>query len=148
VKGIAVFVALLLVGLGVASYLLTRPADRTLSPSDGAWVTRYEAWTRRTERLVDHAYTGMGDSAAQNSRLLAPLMTCPASFAALGQSPDLLKRVRGAAQAACGETQVSIEVNDQFALASLATTKQHLYQAEDWLRQGRSRLREQLAPNE
>lgn len=146
-KGIAIFVALLLAGLGVATYLSTRTPHRTLSPSDRSWVTRYRSWTAKNARLIDVAYTGMGDSVKKNARLLDPLLTCFATLTGVGEPPSFLKRVEEAAQTACGEAQFATQLNDKYATASLATTKQHLARAEDGLQLGLRRLRDELEPS-
>jgi hypothetical protein len=145
VKGIGAFVLLLLVALGVATFLVTRPADRTLSGSERGWVTKYVAWTGKTERVIDRAYVGMGFStAAKNSRLLAPLRACSDSFQRLGPRPTALRDVDESARTACGEAEYAVGVNDRFATASLATTKRHLRQAGEWLHVSRRQLHERF----
>lgn len=144
-KAIGVVVLLLLVALGVATFLLTRPPDRTLSASEHAWVERYVAWTKKTERLVDDAYIGVGSSSARkNSRLLDPLRACSASFERLGDRPALLRYVDEAARSACGEAEYAVQLNDDFAVTSFATTKLHLQRAGEWLVAGRDELDEEL----
>ena len=144
-KGIGAFVAVLLVALGVVTFFLTRPADRTLSPSEHAWATKYLAWTGKTEGQIDAAYVGMSLSEkAKNARLLAPLRTCSDAFQRLGPRPSALRDEDESARTACGEAEYAIRVNDRFALASVATTKRHLRQAGEWLQVGRRHLKEQF----
>ena len=140
-KGIGAFVLLLLVALGVATFFVTRPADRTLSASERSWVTKYVAWTGE----INRAYVGMGFSAAaKNSRLLAPLRACSDSFQRLGARPSALRDVDESARTACGEAEYAVQVNDRFATASLATTKRHLRQAGEWLHVSRRQLHERF----
>jgi hypothetical protein len=145
VKGIGVFVLLLLVGLGVTGYVVTRPPDRDLDAQGRAWVTKYEAWVGRTERRVDAASVGMGfSSERRNARLLEPLRACSVSFGRIGPPPTLLSSVQEAAAAACGQAEHAVRVNDRFGFASLATTKLHLDEAGDQLRLSRSNLQVRL----
>jgi hypothetical protein len=147
VKGIGIVVLLLVVGLGSASYFFTRPPDRALDATERNWVTRYQAWATKTERVVDRAFVGLGTLPATNARLLAPLRRCSASVRRLGDAPEPLKDVRESAEAGCGEVEYAVSVNDRFAAASLATTKQHLNRAEEWLVLGRRQLHEAVVPD-
>ena len=144
-KGIAIFVLLLLVGMGVAMYWFTRPPNRNLDAQGRAWVESFSTWRARTTRDADRAYVGMGfSSERKNARLIAPLRTCSVSFARLGDPPTLLKVVSEDVTAGCREAEYAVAVNARFGTASLATTKRHLHQAEDWLGQALRDLHDRL----
>lgn len=148
-KGIGIFVALLLTGLGVATYLVTRPPDRELDPDGRAWVDQYEAWAARIERQVTRARVEMSfSSEAKNADLLEPLRNCAYSFALLGPPPDVLVSVAEAVNAACGRAEFAVQVNDRFGIASLATTKLHLGEAEDRLTLSHRNLRVSLGESD
>lgn len=136
---------MLLTGLGVATYLVTRPPDRELDAEGRAWVGQYEVWVAKTERQVTRALAEMNfSSEARNADLIEPLRNCSYSFALLGPPPELLEPVEEAANAACGRAEFAVQVNDQFGIASLATIKLHLNEADDRLALSRRSLRVRL----
>jgi hypothetical protein len=99
----------------------------------------------KTERQVDGALVKTSlSSEAGNVRLLEPLRTCSASFARIGPPPKLLESVQDAVLAACGQAEYAVQVNDRFGVASPATTKLHLNEAEDRLALSRRNLHTQL----
>ena len=148
-KAIGAFVLVLLVGLGVAMYVVTRPPNRELDAQGRAWVQKYEIWADATGRRIDCAVIGMTlSSEAKNARLIEPLRRCSASFARLGEPPALLRPVQEVVQDACGEAQYAAQVNDEFGTSSLATVQLHLNEAEDRLVLARRTLRTQLGQEE
>jgi hypothetical protein len=149
VKVIGTIVVIVLVGMGVGTYLVTRPADRELDARGRAWVDRYERWMDKTQRHVDRAIVGMGPSSKEkNARLIGPLRKCSASFARIGEPPPSLDAVQEFVVAACGEAEFAAQVNDRFGTVSLATSSIHLREAEDNLRLSRSELARELAPTQ
>ena len=69
VKVIGTIVVVVLVAMGVATYLVTRPATNELDAQGRAWVDRYEDWGDTTERQVDRAISGMDfDTNEENGR--------------------------------------------------------------------------------
>jgi hypothetical protein len=145
VKGIGIFVLVLLLGLGVTGYVVTRPPDRELDAQERAWVRSYEAWMDTTERRVETALVNLTfESVASNLRRLEPLRGCSASFARIGPPPALLVDVQKAALAACGRAEHAVNVYDRFDIASLATVRLHLDEAGDQLRLSRHNRRRAL----
>jgi hypothetical protein len=145
VRAIGTIVALLILGLGVAMYIVTRPPNRELDAVGRTWVRDYEAWTDTTRRQIRTAEIGLGfSSEARNTRLLDPLRTCSFSFVRIGPPPTLLGSVEEAVIAACGEAEYAVQVNERFGAASLATTKLHLGEADDRLRLSRRILEVEL----
>lgn len=133
-KGIATFVVLLLAGLGVAGYVVTRPEDRDLDAAEQAWVRDFRAWRDATARRVDAAVVGIGfESEARNARLLAPLRGCSDSLARLGLAPALLSSALEAAAEACGRAEHAASLDARYGVDSLASTKLHLGEAGDRL---------------
>jgi hypothetical protein len=141
VKIIGTIVVILLVGLGVGTYLVTRPADRELDAQGRAWVDRYEAWAEKTQGQVSHAIGGMDFATKEkNARLIEPLRECSASFARIGEPPSFLDAVREFAVVACGEAEFAVQTNDRFGTDNLATTNVHLREAEGNLLLARQKL--------
>jgi hypothetical protein len=145
VKGIAAFVAVLLTGVAVAGYVVTRPQDRDLDAVERAWVREFRDWRDTTERRVGHATIDLAFTSEEaNARLLEPLRACFRSLGRLGPPPTLVASAHEAALAACGQAEYAVRVNDRFGFASLATTKSHLDEAGDQLRLAERNLRVQL----
>jgi hypothetical protein len=146
VKGIGTFVLILLVGLGVATYLYTRPPERGVTAAELSWIRDYVGWSTKTEDQVTSAYTGSSSASAdRNARALEPLRSCFDSLARdVGAAPDLLRPVEQAAQGACGEAQFALDLNDEYGLASIASTKQHLQRAEESLELAAGRVDDRL----
>ena len=131
VKVIGTIVVVVLVAMGVATYLVTRPATNELDAQGRAWVDRYENWAGTTERQVNRAISGMDfDTNEENGRIIEPLRKCSATFAQLGEPPGFLDEVAEFALVACGEAEFAVQVNDRDGAANLATTNLHLREAE------------------
>jgi hypothetical protein len=144
-KGIGVFVALLLIGGGVAMYVFTRPPDRSLDAGGRAWVTAFSAWRSDMARRVDRTQVAIGAStSALGPRLTKPLEGCASSLAKLGNPPTVLEVVQNDARAACGEVAYALSVNARYGGPSLATVKQHLHRAGTWLSEAEIELRREL----
>lgn len=144
-KGIATVVALLVGGLLVAGYVVTRPEDRDLDAAERAWVRDFRVWRANAERRVESAVVGIGFASEQrNARLLEPLRACSASLARLGAGPPLVGSAYEAALDACGQAERAVSLNDAYGFASLATTKLHLGEAADRLRLALRNLRVRL----
>ena len=140
-KGIGTFVVILLAAIGVAVYFATREPSRELDAEGRAWISGYQAWNLRKERQLDRALVGMGfESEGKNARLIEPLRTCFASFIRFGEPPGFLVDVEELTLEACGQAEHAVDVNDEFGLASLATVKLNLNEAEDSLLAARHAL--------
>jgi len=149
VKGIASFVVILVVGLAVVGYVVTRPVETDLDATEREWVRDFRAWIDTTERRVNAASVGLGfTSEPRNARLVEPLRTCSAFLGRLGEPPDLLISAHEAALDACARAEHAVRLNDRFGPASLATTKLHLNEAGDRLVLARRNLRVQLGGTE
>jgi len=145
VFGIGTFVVVLVVGLVVATYVLTRPPHRDLDAGQRAWVTSFVTWRDRQASLVDRAYVRMGYSTeSRNARLMAPLRHCSASFARLGDVPKLFEFLPKDVASACREAEYAVSVNARFGTSSLATTKQHLQRSAGWFQEARRDIRDGL----
>lgn len=145
-KGIGIFVALLLAAMAVTIWVVSRPPDRTLDAADRGWVSSFETWTGTTEGRIDRARIAMTfASNARNARLIEPLRACAASLTALGDPPAFLVRAHEIALEGCGRAQHAVGINERFGVDSLATTKLHLNEAGDRLALARRTLRVELA---
>ena len=103
-KAIGIIVLLLVIGLGVVTFMVTKEPDRTLDAQGQTWVDGYHAWRGTVARQVNTAERNMSfETPAKNARLLAPLRSCGRSLARIGEPPALLKDVKEAALLACGE---------------------------------------------
>jgi hypothetical protein len=141
-KAIGVIVLLLVAGLGVAVFVVTKEPDRDLDAEGQSWVAGYDAWHDAVAGQVVAAQRGMTLSTeAKNARLLEPLRRCDRSLMRLGEPPSLLDSVYEAAVRACGEAQVALAKNDEFGVSALATTRLHLADVEDNLRLSQHSLR-------
>lgn len=146
-KGIGIFVALLLVAFGVAVYFFTRPPDRTLDAAGKAWVARFTAWRDETARRTDRAYVAIGTAPDRKSmRLVEAIGACSGPLARLGDPPGFLDLVVKDAGTACGEIEYAASLDTGYGASALASTRQHLHRAEQWLAQAKLDLHEQLAP--
>jgi hypothetical protein len=142
VKGIGAFVLVLLVGLGIVMYVVTRPPDRVLDAQGQAWVDEFEGWQSAKERTIDRAIVGLTfASRERNARGLEPLRPCTTSLQRLGSPPELLAPVEDAALAACGQAEHAVALNDRFDTASLASIRLHLNEAGDQLQLAARNLR-------
>lgn len=149
-RGIGIFVALLLVAGGVTMYAVTRPPDRTLDAEGAAWVEGFTAWRADTARRVDRAEVEIGVTRGErlSPRLTKPLRDCTASLERLGTPPAVLEDVLDAASSACREVGYALSVHARFGRPALATTKQHLHRAGSWLAQAELVLYRRLGSDE
>jgi hypothetical protein len=146
VKGIGIFVAILLVGGGIAMYVFTRPPDRTLDAQGKAWVTRFTAWRNATERRTDRAYIAIGGASEREAvRRVDEIGACSTQLARLGDPPAFLDAVVQQAGSACGEIEYATSLNTGYGASSLGSTAQHLRRATQWLDAAKQELSEQLA---
>ncbi|MDH4340164.1 MAG: hypothetical protein OEW47_07365 [Thermoleophilia bacterium] len=145
-KGIGIFVLLLLVALGVAMFVVTRPPNRNLDAQGRAWVARFSAWRADVARPVNQAEVVIGISRGEKlpARLIEPLRGCTVTLAKLGAPPSLLEGVVKNANAACGEVEYGLSVYARYGSPALATTKLHLHRAGRWLAQAEINLHQQL----
>jgi hypothetical protein len=126
-RGIGTFVLLLVLGLGITTYVVTRPPERGVDPEEERWIRGYVEWSEGTAERLDEAFVGSRPSTpAINDRVLEPLRTCADSLARVGPAPKSLRPVEQAAEIACGEMQYALDLNDQYGVSSIASTKQHL----------------------
>ncbi|HXG77400.1 MAG TPA: hypothetical protein VNJ53_12605 [Gaiellaceae bacterium] len=149
VKGIGIFVALLLAGLGVAVYLVTRPPDRSLDAAAQAWVDEYAAFREETREHIRRALVAIsrGDE-RRGLRLVRELERCTARFARVGAPPPLLEPVAQQVRRACGEVEHAVRVNGEFGVPGWATVALHLGNADDLLSLSRHTLRLRLGEPE
>ena len=141
-KAIGIIVLLLVIGLGVVTFMVTKEPDRTLDAQGQTWVDDYHAWRGSVSRQVAAAERGMSfGTPAKNARLLAPLRRCARRLAQIGEPPDLLIGVKDAGLQACGEAQVAIAKNKEFGTAAYATMRLHLAEVSDQLRLAQRRLK-------
>ena len=134
-KAIGIIVLLLVIGLGVVTFMVTKEPDRTLDAQGQTWVDEYDAWRSTVARQVNTAERNMAfETPAKNARLLAPLRSCGRRLAQIGEPPALLKDVKEAALLACGEAEVALAKNEEFGRAAYATMRLHLAEVSDQLR--------------
>ena len=145
-KGIGIFVAVLLVAGGVAVYVFTRPPDRTLDADGRVWVKRFETWRDATAGRTDAALVAIGIAHdAKSVSLVERIGECSNPLARLGDPPGFLDVVVKDAASGCGEIEYAQGLNTSYGASSLASTRQHLHRAEEWLAQAKLDLGEQLA---
>ena len=134
-KAIGIIVLLLVIGLGVVTFMVTKEPDRTLDAQGQTWVDGYHAWRGTVARQVNTAERNMSfETPAKNARLLAPLRSCGQRLAQIGEPPALLKDVKEAALLACVEAEVALAKNEEFGRAAYATMRLHLAEVSDQLR--------------
>jgi hypothetical protein len=150
VKGIGVFVAILLVAGGVAMYVYTRPPDRDLDAQGRTWVGQFESWSADMARNVDRAEVSIGVSQGKrlDASLVPALEVCSRTLAELGEPPVLLERVHEEAGTACGELEYALSLNDGYGPSALASTRLHLQRAARWLVAADYTLTRALGSNE
>jgi hypothetical protein len=134
VKVIGIIVLLLVVGLGVLTFVVTKEPDRTLDVQGQTWVDAYQSWRGTVSRQVSTAERNMSfGTPKKNARLLKPLRACGSTLAEVGEPPTLLQDVKDAALQACGEAQIALAKNQEFGTAAYATMRLHLAEVEDRL---------------
>lgn len=150
VKWIGPFVAVLLIGGGIAMYFYTRPPDRTLDAQGRAWVKDFEAWSADMGRTIDRAQVSIGVSGGERlDRSLVPaLEVCAPTLAKLGQPPTLLDRTLEEASVACAEVEHALAVYERYGSPALASTEQHLASAARWLVAAELTIERRLNPDE
>lgn len=150
VKWIAPFVAVLLVGGGIAMYVYTRPPDRTLDAQGRAWVRAFDAWSADMSRTIDRAEVSIGLSSGErlDESLVPALEACARTLAKLGPSPTLLDRALEEATVACAEVDHALAVYERYGSPALASTEQHLKAAARWLVAAELTIERRLNPEE
>jgi hypothetical protein len=135
VKAIGIIVLLLVIGLGIVTFMITKEPDRTLDPQGQTWLDDFGAWSDSVSTQVATAERGMSfGTPRKNARLLAPLRSCGQRLARIGEPPTLLKDVKAAGLQACGQAQVALAKNEEFGQAAYATMRLHLAEVSDQLR--------------
>jgi hypothetical protein len=135
VKAIGIIVLLLVVGLGIVTFMVTKEPDRTLDAQGQTWLDDFRAWSHSVSTQVSTAERGMSFGAPRkNARLLAPLRSCEQRLARVGEPPTLLEDVKDAGLQACGQAQVALAKNQEFGQAAYATMRLHLAEVSDQLR--------------
>lgn len=146
-KGIGVFVSVLLIGMGIVTYILTRPPDRNLDAEEQAWVDSFSSWREDMAAKVDRAEVEIGVSRGErlSAQAVRPLRGCAVGLRRLGEPPPLLVDVLDAASRACGEVAYAISVHTQYGRPALATTRLHLRSAGNFLDHAQLVLERRLA---
>jgi hypothetical protein len=150
VRWIAPFVAVLLIGGGVAMYVVTRPPDRTLDAQGRAWVRAFDAWSADMRRTIDGAEVSIGVSRGErlDESLVPALERCGPTLAKLGEPPSLLDRALEEATVACAEVERALAVYERYGSPALASTEQHLKSAARWLVAAELTIERRLGPDE
>jgi hypothetical protein len=150
VKGIGIFVAVLLVAGGIAMYVYTRPPDRSLDAQGRAWVSEYESWSKGMSEHVDRAAVSIGVSRGDriDQKPIPKLDACGRTLAEIGQPPALLQDVLDEANRACGEVAYALALNAQYGATSLASARLHLQRAGRLLVAARQTMDRQLSPSD
>ena len=141
-KGIGIFVLVLLIGLGVATFFVTRAPSRNLDTEGRAWVAHFSTWRADIARPLNQAVGSdwrlPGREAARSVHQASSQLWT--SLAQLGSPPGLLDVVLEDAQAACAEVEHALAVNARYGSPALATTRLHLHRAESLLETARVSL--------
>jgi len=147
-KGIGVFVAVLLVSGGIAMYLYTRPPGRNLDSEGRAWVNAYESWSADMSQHVDRAEVSIGVSRGDriDPEPIPRLDACGRTLAELGEPPALLEAVLDEANRACGEVAYALALDAQYGRPSRASTRLHLHRAGRLLEAAGHTMERQLDP--
>jgi hypothetical protein len=146
VKGIGVVVAVLLVGGGIATYVTTRPPDRTLESEERAWVEGFMEWQATMLRATDQARTAIGLTRGEelSPERIDALEDCSPSLEKLGPSPTLLEQALTDARTACGEIEYALSVYARYGAPSLASSELHLKRAWRFLQAAELNIERQL----
>lgn len=150
VKWIGPFVAVLLVGGGIAMYVYTRPPDRTLDAQGRAWVQAFDTWSDEMSRAIDRTGVSIGLSSGErlDPSFIPALETCSRTLARLGPPPTLLDRTLEEANTACAEVAYALRVYKRYGSPALASTEQHLTRAARWLEAAEFTIERRLNPEE
>ena len=135
---------LLLIALGVGTFLLTREPSRELDAQGRTWVAGFSTWHNEISRPLGRAVATTGGSreeglSAEQVKLLG---ACTQSLAQLGSQPGVLDAVAEDANAACGEIELALSVDAKYGSSGRATTWDHLRRAESLLAVAKTNLRE------
>ncbi len=147
-RGIGVFVTVLLVAGGVAMFLYTRPPDRSLDDPGREWVDEFTAWSLDLERTIDRAEVSIGVSSGErfDTSLVPALEACAPTLRRLGPpSNPLLGRAVEEASIACSEIEHALAVYERYGPPALASTEQHLKRAARWLVAARFTIKRRLS---
>ena len=134
---------LLLIALGVGTFLLTREPSRELDAQGRTWVADFSTWHNEISRPLGRAVATTGGSreeglSAQQVKLLS---ACTQSLEQLGSQPGILDAVAEDANAACGEIEFALSVDAKYGSSGRATTWDHLRRAESLLAVAKTNLR-------
>ena len=134
-KAIGIFVSVLLVAGGIATYVYTRPPDRVLDRQGEAWVTAFRAWKEDMAGSLNRAEVSIGVSRGRrlDASLIPELEKCTKSLRQVGLPPPLLQRARDEGGFACGEVERGLSIHAAYGSSALASTELHLKRAAHWL---------------
>ena len=135
---------LLLIALGVGTFLLTQEPSRELDAQGRTWVADFSTWHNEISRPLGRAVATTGGSReeALSAEQVKLLRACSQSLAQLGSQPGLLDAVAEDANAACGEIAFALSVDAKYGSSGRATTWDHLRRAESLLAVAKTNLRE------
>ena len=136
--------ALLLIALGVGTFLLTREPSRELDAQGRTWVSDFSTWHNEISRPLGSAVATTGGSGEEglSAKQVKLLRACAQSLAQLGSQPGVLDAVAEDANAACGEIEFALSVDAKYGSSGRATTWDHLRRAESLLAVAKTNLRE------
>jgi hypothetical protein len=143
-KAIGIFVALLLIALGMGTFLLTREPSRELDAQGRTWVSDFSTWHNEISRPLGSAVATTGGSGEEglSAKQVKLLRACAQSLAQLGSQPGVLDAVAEDANAACGEIEFALSVDAKYGSSARATTWDHLRRAERLLAVAETNLRD------
>lgn len=146
-KAIGIFVVLLLIALGVATFIVTREPSRELDAQGRTWVSGYSTWHDEISRPLASAVatTGGSSGAGLNAKQIELLRACAPSLAQLGSPPGLLGAVAEDANAACGQIELALSIDEEYGGSGRATTWDHFRRAESLLAVSETNLRKLTA---
>lgn len=136
--------ALLLIALGVGTFLLTREPSRELDAQGRTWVSDFSTWHNEISRSLGSAVATTGGSSEEglSAKQVKLLRACAQSLAQLGSQPGVLDAVAEDANAACGEIEFALSVDAKYGSSARATTWDHLRRAESLLAVAETNLRD------
>jgi len=137
-------VALLLIALGMGTFLLTREPSRELDAQGRTWVSDFSTWHNEISRPLGSAVATTGGSGEEglSAKQVKLLRACAQSLAQLGSQPGVLDAVAEDANAACGEIEFALSVDAKYGSSARATTWDHLRRAESLLAVAETNLRD------
>ena len=136
--------ALLLIALGMGTFLLTREPSRELDAQGRTWVSDFSTWHNEISRPLGSAVATTGGSGEEglSAKQVKLLRACAQSLAQLGSQPGVLDAVAEDANAACGEIEFALSVDAKYGSSARATTWDHLRRAESLLAVAETNLRD------